>query len=1049
MKAFYSIILILSLSQPILAQLANGSPAPDFQVNTITGGSFSLSGALAGGKSACIDVMATWCGPCWSFHNSHILRDVYNNLAAHTTVIMIEADLNTNTSCLYGPSGCVGGTQGNWVTGTPYPIADLSSTNGTGFNQDYNINYFPTLYVISPDMRTWEIKSRSYGEYENWITKSFKLNATGAVTHSNCGDDGRVLLNVTLGYGILNYKWSNNAITKDLTGIGSGTYTVTITDQNGYFKEFGPWTINGVAKKVAFTSQSLKHIKCFGDQTGSIILDVDFGTPPYSYNWSNGSTDLSLYNLEAGQFKLTVTDNNNCTLTKSFTINQPPDLTASALTNEEYCDFKDGRILVFANGGVGPYKYDLGRGVQLNSIFTNLSAGYYHVTITDNNLCKEEIDVDVLGTHKPKAEAGLKLALNCNYDTLEITGEGSSVGPHLDYYWTTKTGRIISSARELKIEVDKPGRYVLKVIDRITDCENFDSVDIDDVRKFPNVEAIGDNLINCKITELLLSGKTISKPIKYFWTSNDTSFRDTSSTITTKVGGAFIFHVLDTTNLCESRDTVIIKMDTDKPKTFISEQPDLNCTVKEGIIDASKSEQGSHIVFNWTTVDGRFIEGQQTLTPKVDKDGVYVLRMENINNGCVTLQDVIISKDIELPTVHTGPRKDILKCTSDESTLDGSLSSQGNYYTYLWTTLTGNIISGVNTLYPIVNKAGTYHLKIVNTSNTCVNESGIEIFEQETPDALYSFQKTDLTINLEDLSKGLPLIWKWNLGDGSSSPERNPTHTYANYGTYEICLEVSNDCGSKSICKNIVLENSSVLSLASWEIHPVSCFGVNDGSIKLFVTGGLAPYSYHWDHGENSANVFNLSKGSYSVTITDNLGAVIIKSFNINQPTEILAKNIQITGSAIQNPSGRIELKVEGGIPPYRFHWSNGATTENIADLPIGVYNLTVKDANDCEKVFGPIEVKEVTGTVTLDNLILFTISPNPVNKHATLEIKFDELRTYNLQIINILGTEYKNFNGTAMIAHYNIQADEFNAGVYYAILRSGKGIQTIRFVIP
>ena len=74
------------------AQLADGATAPDFTVQDINGISYTLYDMIGSNKAACLDFMATWCGPCWSFKNSGVLEQVYNNLGAQTTVIMIDAD---------------------------------------------------------------------------------------------------------------------------------------------------------------------------------------------------------------------------------------------------------------------------------------------------------------------------------------------------------------------------------------------------------------------------------------------------------------------------------------------------------------------------------------------------------------------------------------------------------------------------------------------------------------------------------------------------------------------------------------------------------------------------------------------------------------------------------------------------------------------------------------------------------------------------------------------------------------------------------------------
>ena len=85
-------------------QLPNGSIAPDFNVVDINGASHSLYGYLNQGYTVYLDFSATWCGPCWSYHNSHALANLYNQYGPGGTnevmVIMIEADGNTPTSAL-------------------------------------------------------------------------------------------------------------------------------------------------------------------------------------------------------------------------------------------------------------------------------------------------------------------------------------------------------------------------------------------------------------------------------------------------------------------------------------------------------------------------------------------------------------------------------------------------------------------------------------------------------------------------------------------------------------------------------------------------------------------------------------------------------------------------------------------------------------------------------------------------------------------------------------------------------------------------------------
>lgn len=138
------------------AQLPNGSLAPDFIAADINGQTHHLYELLDSGKIVVLEISATWCAPCWVYHTSHAMQDLYN---AHgpagddkLRVLWIEGDPNTNLNCLYGSAGCNGGSAGNFVAGTPYPILD-----NTAIANAYQITYYPSIFIICPNKRTYEV----------------------------------------------------------------------------------------------------------------------------------------------------------------------------------------------------------------------------------------------------------------------------------------------------------------------------------------------------------------------------------------------------------------------------------------------------------------------------------------------------------------------------------------------------------------------------------------------------------------------------------------------------------------------------------------------------------------------------------------------------------------------------------------------------------------------------------------------------------------------------------------------------------------------------
>lgn len=157
-KILFSLALLTGLSAQ--AQLPDGSIAPDFTLTDIDGNTHNLYTYLSQGKTVFIDVSATWCGPCWNFHNTHALDDLWTahgpvggtGVSAGTTddvvVIFIEGDDATNTADLHGTGG---NTQGDWVDGVDHPIIDPAAAVINAFNADYEIGYFPTIYKICPN----------------------------------------------------------------------------------------------------------------------------------------------------------------------------------------------------------------------------------------------------------------------------------------------------------------------------------------------------------------------------------------------------------------------------------------------------------------------------------------------------------------------------------------------------------------------------------------------------------------------------------------------------------------------------------------------------------------------------------------------------------------------------------------------------------------------------------------------------------------------------------------------------------------------------------
>ncbi len=170
-KILLALTAVFALSS-VQAQLADGSQAPDFTATDINGNEITLSTLLAEGKTVIIDFSATWCPPCWGYHNTHAMKDLHEahgpegSCSNDVVVIYVEGDLTTTSADLNGTGA---NTMGNWVEGTPYPIIDLTNSNAPNLANDYEIGYFPTIYKICPDGTTTEIGTASLAGFIDGI----------------------------------------------------------------------------------------------------------------------------------------------------------------------------------------------------------------------------------------------------------------------------------------------------------------------------------------------------------------------------------------------------------------------------------------------------------------------------------------------------------------------------------------------------------------------------------------------------------------------------------------------------------------------------------------------------------------------------------------------------------------------------------------------------------------------------------------------------------------------------------------------------------------
>lgn len=211
---------------------------------------------------------------------------------------------------------------------------------------------------------------------------------TSSVTNSNCRGDSTGSITVhASGIPPYVYVWSTGGTDSTIDHLAAGSYTVTVTDSAG-----GRATLTDtvLAPQYQLLLDSLTHdnARCYGTASGAAAIYPRGGTPSYSYDW--GSTPVQhtqqAQNLPAGNYSVTVTDANGCSVTATTQISQPPALTLSVSSTGSTNAFGNGTATAIANGGTSPFSY-LWSNTGTTAIIAGLSPRCYRVTVTDYNGC--------------------------------------------------------------------------------------------------------------------------------------------------------------------------------------------------------------------------------------------------------------------------------------------------------------------------------------------------------------------------------------------------------------------------------------------------------------------------------------------------------------------------------------------------------------------------------------------------------------------------------------------------------------------------------------
>lgn len=403
-----------------------------------------------------------------------------------------------------GASTCPGFSASVTVTpsscGTNDGMASVSVSGGTS----------PYAYSWSNNSTSASISNLAPGNYSVTVTdangcsntESAMVSSSGSpqlsatTSNASCGQaNGSISVMATGGASPYSYQWDINAglqTTQSATGLGAGSYTVSVTDNSGCTAVTTETIQNsGSAPTV---SSNITNPSC-GIGNGSVSLTVTGGNPPYSYQWdaaAGSQTTASVSGLIAGSYSVTITDNSGCETIEQVNLsNSNGPTTTSGSTNITCAGVDNGSAYVSVSGGQSPFTYSWSNGETTSSI-ANLSDGTYTVTVTDNSGCISTESI-IISSPDPLittiSSTGTSSGL-CTGNATALVNGGTS--PY-SYSWTDSNAQTTQTAINLC-----EGNYNVLVQDA-NGCSTLETVFIDvvtsihgadlskpDFRIFPN-----------------------------------------------------------------------------------------------------------------------------------------------------------------------------------------------------------------------------------------------------------------------------------------------------------------------------------------------------------------------------------------------------------------------------------------------------------------------------------------------------------------------------------------------------------------------------------
>ena len=765
----------------------------------------------------------------------------------------------------------------------------------------------------------------------------FQLDSTNNVSCTT-GLDGKIHISAAAdAFFILGTDTSELGQTAIFEQLPANTYKILVVAASKLCRDTLTAIIEEPNNLEVLITES-RALTCFGANDGAIATIATGGTAPYNYSWSsltdpslNFEEENALSNLPPGEYRILVTDANNCEDQKFLPIPEPQAMIIDSASLDEVCFAReDGIASVSVNPNFNNLNFLWSNGERTSEI-NNLANGTYTVSVTNEVGCEEVRQFQIASAPEIILREEMVTSISCNESsdgTATVVALGGS--GNLSFQWNDEQNQTTATANQLKA-----GDYEVVVRDE-AGCSEQISITI------PEVAPITFDTLIRPISCFGEENGAISLGIEGGTPNYNFSWSDDSEINLPNRGnlaaGNYQLTVSDANKCTAILDFTI----ADKaPINLISNQTPASCNAADGIIVIGVIEGNSAYTFSWaddptrtTAIASNLAKGDYTVT-------VFDAA------GCSATSNITLTENegINL-TTSTTP----IICADGLGTATVVATGGSGDYVYIWDDPAAQENPTAQNL-----AAGDYMILVID-NNGCETTRSITIPDNSIPVDINFEQKNiscfganDGQITTSVNSPSANLVYQWSNGETATTLTAIPA------STYQLTITDENGCVHEEA---ITITEPEEL-FAETILDPITCPGRGDGVLTILPMGGTPPYLFSEDNRRFSTKneFFNLIPGNYEPAIRDaNNCAFPITPIKVEEalPLNISVENLELKASISQE----ITPIVNNGNGTLTYTWSgNDLSDLSCTDCPsptitpsnTQLYKLNVIDENGCE----------------------------------------------------------------------------------------------------